>query len=487
MSDDKSKAEQWHLTRRRFVQGAGASALAASGIGRARTALSAEEKASTKPPVDRSSGAADYDTIVIGAGFAGVTTARELGARGLRVLLLEARPRIGGRTFTSKIGGHDVELGGAYFHWTQPHAWTEITRYGLEIEEPKPTQPARGAWVTGGELKQGGENDIPKLAFPAAGAFFFDAMQLLPRPHDQLFVPEVAEADRQTVRGRLDGLGLSDEQRDVLDAVFSTSCHCSPAEASLVEMLRWYTLPGSSMQNMIDAVGRYTLRGGTRKLIEGMLGDTRAEIRLSTSVRSVRQKEDHAVVTTEDDETISARTVVVTVPLNVLAQMEFSPPLSAGKRAVAKEGHAGSGIKLHIKVKGKLGTFAGLAPWPAPLSSLSTEYADEDGTVLTAFGPSGKLLDINDDNAVQDAVRRILPDAEVEWAAGYDWNTDTYSRGTWCIYRPGQMTRYLQELQRPEGRVVYAGGDNASGWHGFIDGAIESGLRAARQVGQVLA
>ncbi len=177
---------------------------------------------------------------------------------------------------------------------------------------------------------------------------------------------------------------------------------------------------------------------------------------------------------------------MITAPLNVLGQIEFSPPLSSEKLAAAREGHAGSGVKLHIKVRGALGGVSGVAPWPAPLSSLMTEYSDADGTVLTAFGPSGKLLDINDDKAIQDAVRRMLPGAEVEWAVGYDWNSDSYARGTWCVFRPGQLTRYLRELQRPEGRVFYASGDNANGWRGFIDGAIESGLRAGREVVQAL-
>ena len=176
--------------------------------------------------------------------------------KGLRVLILEARPRIGGRTFTSKIAGHEVELGGAFFHWTQPYAWAELTRYGLEIDAPTPTKPDRSAWLTSGELKQGTSEDLCLAAFRGAGSFFYDAVPLLPRPHAQLFVPAIAEADRLSVRDRLDGVGLPDDQRAILDAVFSTSCHCSPAEASLVEMLRWYMLPGSSLLNMIEAVGR---------------------------------------------------------------------------------------------------------------------------------------------------------------------------------------------------------------------------------------
>jgi len=105
-----------------------------------------------------------------------------------------------------------------------------------------------------------------------------------------------ADALFSTVTDRLDGLGLPEEQRDILAAIFATSCHCSPAEASALEMLRWYSLPGASLQNYADSVGRYWLRGGTRTLIERMLADGRPELRLSTAIRSVRHGADEVVV-----------------------------------------------------------------------------------------------------------------------------------------------------------------------------------------------
>ena len=144
-----------------------------------RPRFGAEQGAEEEPRRGGSGPSSDYDAIVLGAGFAGVTAARELRTNGLRVLLLEARPRIGGRTFTSEVGGHDVELGGAFVHWTQPHVWAEITRYGLEIEEAALTAPPRSAWVTSGELREGSFDDFSLLAFRGAGAFFFDAMQVL--------------------------------------------------------------------------------------------------------------------------------------------------------------------------------------------------------------------------------------------------------------------------------------------------------------------
>jgi len=73
------------------------------------------------------------DVVVVGAGFAGLITARELTRQGLNVVVLEARDRIGGRTWTDHRLGRDLEMGGTWLHWTQPHSWAEVTRYGLEV------------------------------------------------------------------------------------------------------------------------------------------------------------------------------------------------------------------------------------------------------------------------------------------------------------------------------------------------------------------
>lgn len=75
-----------------------------------------------------------FDVIVIGAGYAGLTAARDLTVSGCNVLLLEARDRIGGRTWSSNLGDYAFELGGTWVHWNQPHIYREISRYGLQDE-----------------------------------------------------------------------------------------------------------------------------------------------------------------------------------------------------------------------------------------------------------------------------------------------------------------------------------------------------------------
>lgn len=86
------------------------------------------------PPTNVSSSNATYDIIVVGAGYCGLTAARNAAAEGLKVLLLEGRDRIGGRSWSSNIGGYPFEMGGTWVHWGQSNTWREMTRYQMMNE-----------------------------------------------------------------------------------------------------------------------------------------------------------------------------------------------------------------------------------------------------------------------------------------------------------------------------------------------------------------
>ena len=89
-----------------------------------------------------------------------------------------------------------------------------------------------------------------------------------------------------------------------------------------------------------------------------------------------------------------------------------------------------------------------------------------------------RLRQRRDLTSVQRRLAQIMPGYEVLDATAHDWLADEFSRGTWAIHRPGWYVAHHAAMQRPEGRVLLAGSDLANGWSGFIDGAIESGLRA---------
>ena len=80
----------------------------------------------------------------------------------------------------------------------------------------------------------------------------------------------------------------------------------------------------------------------------------------------------------------------------------------------------------------------------------------------------------------------LHPGLEIVDAITHDWLADEFARGTWAIHRPGWYTKHHAAMRVPEGGLVFAGSDLADGWSGFVDGAIESGLRASLQVQSLL-
>ena len=168
--------------------------------------------------------------------------------------------------------------------------------------------------------------------------------------------------------------------------------------------------------------------------------------------------------------------VVVAVPLNVLATIEFEPTLSEGKQEAIAVGQVSRGSKIFLRTRGDDVRENAIKP-RHPFGYLDTEILLGDGTQLQiGFGIDATRCDASDVAAIQRALDEILPGYELVAATAHDWLTDEYTRGTWAIHPPGWYVRHHAEMRRPEGRVLLAGSDIANGWSGFIDGAIESGL-----------
>lgn len=143
------------------------------------------------------------DVIVVGGGFAGVASARELSRAGADVVLLEARDRLGGRTWTSEFAGHQVELGGTWVHWHQPHVWAELSRYELELAESP--APALARWFVNGERHDAEMAAFGDLMALGTDRLCADAQQLFERPHDPLL--------GTLLKGVLDELKLTEDQQ----------------------------------------------------------------------------------------------------------------------------------------------------------------------------------------------------------------------------------------------------------------------------------
>jgi len=459
------------VTRRQFV---GAAAL---------TTASALPIATAADQVVHAGSAEAYDIIIIGGGFCGITAARECRHMGHHVLVLEARNRLGGRTFTADIDGRPVDLGGAWVHWSQPYVWTEIRRSGLRLQETISATADR-------LILHSSRHDIVTLSSSKIGAglerafaeYMGDTRTELPLPHDPFGSEAFRKLDGITSAERLASLkGISALHRDLLDASMAGQGHNYTDQFAWLEMVRWYCLPGHNMYDMDDMSSRFHFRDGTVSLLNALLAEGKPDVRLGTPVRRVIEDGDRVRIVTRGGEELTARAVISTVPLNVLKDIEWQPPLAAAKLQASRETHAGHGTKVHVLIEGDYGNIACAAPSRNPLNALGTEDIFEGNTYLIGFGPDPELLDVNDIESVQKAVHLFLPDAKVIKAFGYQWTLDPYAKGTWCTLRPYMWSRYLRELQQPSARIIFASADWANGYRGFIDGAIEQGLEAARQ------
>jgi monoamine oxidase len=418
------------------------------------------------------------DVVVIGGGFAGVTAAREATLGGADVVLLEARDRLGGRTWTHRWNDTDIELGGGWVHWHQPHVWAEITRAGIATERGE--DAARASWFVGAVRREGTIHDRDAIAERGWNQFVDGVEEALPLPHDPLYAAEkLARFDRQTIAERVDELDLDEEERDVLWAELESLAHGRLQEAGAVAVLRWHALSGGTLHLTQETGGRVTFTHGTKSLIDAIASKAPFEMRLSDPVAAVSQRNGGVEVHTRAGQTLSARVAVVAVPLNALGGIEFDPPLSDAKQEGVVFGQASRGVKIFIHARGDPIFQNGIKPGH-PFGYLDTELLYPDRTqLMIGFGHDMDICDATDLATVQGQLDEILPGYEALAATAHDWLGDEFSRGTWAIHRPGWYTKYHAEMQRPEGQVVLAGSDLANGWAGFMDGAIESGLRAA--------
>jgi monoamine oxidase len=426
-----------------------------------------------------------HDVVVVGGGFAGVTAAREAARDGRSVLLLEGRDRLGGRTWTAPWKGHQIEYGGGWVHWHQPHTFSEITRAGLTVELSG--DPDMTAWYVGEERRTGTIAERDAIANRGWLQFVDGVERSLPNPHDpRLAIDELARIDRLTIAQRVDELDLDEEHREVLWAELESLAHGPLDEAGAASVLRWHALSGYSLALTQYTGGRVTLTNGTRGLLEAIAGGAAYETRLGTSVAAVRRRGDGVEVETRAGELLPAARTVVAVPLNTLGAIEFEPALSELKLEGIALGQASRGIKIFIHAEGEPISQNAIRPGH-PFGYLDTEFMNDDGTqVMIGFGYDAALNDAADLPRVQGDLDRIIPGYRAADASAHDWLADEFSRGTWAIHRPGWYSRYYEEMRRPEGPVLLAGSDLAAGWSGFIDGAIESGLRAGtwlRQTG----
>ncbi len=417
------------------------------------------------------------DVIVVGAGFAGLTAARELARQGFAVRIVEARDRIGGRTWLDHRLGRDLEIGGTWVHWTQPYVWAELKRYGIGTV-PSP-EPERAYWWADGARREGSPAALLELIGEHNGAFVRESRTYFPEPFRPLARDAVKEIDHVSVQDRIREQFPAGTARDILESFWALNFNGPLEDAALTQALRWVALTNGDWAVNFEACATYKIQGGTASLANAILTDSGAAVDFGFSVEGITDDGGSVTVRSTDGRVMGAKAVVLTAPLHVLPGIGFQPPLPPVKTEAAERGQVSKGVKVWIRLRGEHAPFVALGKADWPLNFFQAEYTLDGDTIIVGFGPDASRIDASDAGAVQAELARLVPGVDVVEVATHNWVADPLAGETWPMHRTGFLAKHLAGMQSAHGNILFAGSDIANGWGGFIEGAIESGLEAA--------
>jgi monoamine oxidase len=442
------------------------------------------------------------DVVVVGAGLAGLHAARSLVAAGKDVVVLEARDRVGGRVHgrTLSDGETVVEVGG---QWIGPgqHRMNRLSNeLGLETF---PTYNEGDNLLRFGTSQDRYRGAIPKVS-PLTLADMAQAQSRFDRLARQvpLETPWMAgradDWDSITFETWIVRNARTEKARSLLRLYSEAVFAAEPRDFSLLHAL-YYTHSGGGVEALAGVRNgaqqdRYV--GGSQLVPQRMaenLGDE--VIRLRAPVRRIEQRGD-VVTVLADGLLVTARHAIVAIPPALAGRIDYDPPLPGYRDQLTQRVPAGSVIKCNVVYDSSF--------WRA--DGLTGQATGDQGPVKVVFDnspPSGRpgVLLAFLEGAHARLLNRVSPDerrraviaglvdffgpeaARVVEFVELDWSEEEWTRGCYGAHFPcGVWTQYGSALREPCGRVHWAGAETATVWSGYMDGALQSGARAATEV-----
>ncbi len=445
-----------------------------------------------------------YDCIIIGAGYAGLTAARNLKRAGKNILLLEARDRVGGRIYTQWINDKIyLDLGG---QWIGP---TQHAMYALCKEYQVSTFPTynkgRSSLYFSNQLKrykglipplpllallslQKGINRINKLAKQVS------LQQPWQSPNAQGWDSiTTAEWMKQNIR--------NEKARTMFQLAYEAIFASDPRYVSFLHTL-FYIKSGQNFEtlmNIRNGAQQYRISGGAQSICNQMAEELKDVLRLENAVTQISQS-DKIVEVKGNHFTYKAKKIIVAVPPPLANAITYEQELPEERIMLLKQYFMGNVVKCYAIYKKPFWRekkLNGLCAMPGQFISVTFDNSPEDGSkgILMGFSLAEKAKELMsfDETARKDLVLDCFSKFLGDEAMRCEYYTDQYftqepwSGGCYAgLMPPLAITSTATTLRKPCGHIHWAGTETSDEWNGYMEGAVRSGERAAKEILEII-
>jgi monoamine oxidase len=490
-------------TRRRFVAGALTTGAAAAlpGVADAKT----KKKARTKRHRTRTA-----DVCVVGAGFAGLTAARELVNAGKSVVVLEARGVVGGRVQNHELGGGEVsERGGTFVGPTQDHVLALAQQLGVDKFDTYDT--GQNVYVSGGNRSTFSDTG-PTGSAPSDPTILPDLATVVTQldqmatsvPVDAPWTASKAgEWDGQTLETWIKANSVNPNFQKLVSLATRPIFGAEPRELSLLFVLFYIaasgneTNPGTFERNFDTRQGgqQWRLAGGSQQIALRIAQQLGRRVVLKSPVRRITQKGGR--VTVESDRyTVKCKRVIVAIPPTLTGRIDYHPILPPERDQLTQRYGQGTLTKVAAVYDKPFWRDKGLTGQAVSTDGLVSATFDDSppsGSPGVIFGFVGgdsaraynRMSAGDGRDKVLSEFATFFGDEATKPTAFFDtrWTNEQWTRG--CpvgIAGPGTLLAYGDQMRQPVGAIHWAGTETSTYWNGYMDGAVRSGERAAKEV-----